>query len=473
MSNTNEQIAKEVLKAIGGKENIQSVTHCMTRLRFVLNNAEIPNQEEIKKLNGVLGVVISGGQFQVIIGQNVPKVYAALCKEAGIKGQKEEKAPQNASREEKTSEVKEKLTPKKIGSNILNYLAGSMTPLIPAMLVAAMFKTIQVVFGPDMLGVLSAESDMYLLCGFIYNAFFYFLPVFLGYTASKKIGLNPVMGMLAACLLLVPDFVNLASEGTAFTVYGIPCRTGNYSQTVLPIILTVWVMHYVYKFFEKYIPDVLATVFVPFLTMLVMVPIELCALAPIGSVAGDFVGNGLLAFGDVGGFLAIAVVAALWEFLVISGMHAVLVVFAMTALMENGVDNFILVAAGLATWAAYGMALGAFLRIKNKEEKSLALGYFISGILGGVTEPVLYGVGFRYKRPFVALAVGGAIGGLYAGITHVGLYAMGATNFLHILTFVGGSTANFVNACIAVALSFFGTALITYFYGFKKIDLAE
>lgn len=471
MANTNEQIASEVLAAVGGKDNITSVTHCMTRLRFVLKNMQTPDQAEIKKLSGVLGCVVSGGQFQVIIGQNVPKVYAALCEQACIQQKSKDDAKEKQA-EQAASKEKEPLTLKKIGNNILNYMAGSMTPLIPAMLVAAMFKTVQVVFGPDMIGMFDAESDMYMLCGFMYNAFFYFLPVFLGYTASKKMDLNPVMGMLAACLLLVPDFVNLAAEEAAFSVYGIPCKTLNYSQTVLPIILTVWVMHYVHRFFEKYIPDVLSTVFVPFLTMVVIVPIELCLLAPLGSTVGDFVGNGLLKFGDVGGFLAIAVVAALWEFLVISGMHAVLVIFAMTALMTNGVDNFILVAAGLATWAAYVMALGTFLRLKDKEEKSLALGYVISGILGGVTEPVLYGVGFRYKRPFAALAAGGFLGGLYAGITHVGLYVMGATNFLHILSFMGGSTANFVNACIAVAISFLATAALTYLYGFKKSDLA-
>lgn len=463
MALSNEQIAKTVLEAVGGKNNVTFVTHCMTRIRFNLKDMAIPDQEAMKELKGVLGVVVSGGQFQVVIGQNVPKVYAALCAEAGI-------AQQDAI-DENLDGLKEKLTLKRAGSNILNYMAACMTPMIPAMMAAALFRTIQVAIGPDMLGLVTAESSFYMLCDFVYNAFFYFLPVYLGYTASKKLNLNPVMGMLAACLLIVPGFVDLADAGASFSVYGIPCIVNNYSQSVLPIVLTVWVMSYVDRFFRKVIPDILSTIFVPFLTMVVIVPVELCLLAPIGSVAGDFIGNGLLAFGNVGGFLAIAVVAAVWEFLVMSGMHAVLIVFGISSMMTNGVDNFVLTAGGYATWAAFGMALGAFLRLRDKEEKTLALGYFVSGILGGVTEPVLYGIGFKFKKPFIAMAIGGFCGGLYAGLMHVGTYVMGATNFLSVLGYVGGGTANMIHGCVGAVIALGVSAALTYFIGFTEQDL--
>lgn len=463
MALSNEQIAKTVLEAVGGKNNVTFVTHCMTRLRFNLKDMAIPDQEAMKELKGVLGVVVSGGQFQVVIGQNVPKVYAALCAEAGI-------AQQDAI-DENLDGPKEKLTLKRAGNNTLNYMAACMTPMIPAMMASALFRTIQVAIGPDMLGLITAESNFYMLCDFVYNAFFYFLPVYLGYTASKKLNLNPVMGMLAACLLIVPGFVGLADAGASFSVYGIPCIVNNYSQSVLPIVLTVWVMSYVDRFFRKVIPDILSTIFVPFLTMVVIVPVELCLLAPVGSVAGDFIGNGLLSFGNVGGFLAVAVVAAVWEFLVMSGMHAVLIVFGISSMMTNGVDNFVLTAGGYATWAAFGMALGAFLRLRDKEEKSLALGYFVSGILGGVTEPVLYGIGFKFKKPFIAMAIGGFCGGLYAGLMHVGTYVMGATNFLAVLGYVGGGTANMIHGCIGVVIALGVSAALTYFIGFTEQDL--
>lgn len=458
-----QKIASDILNAVGGKDNISLVTHCMTRLRLNLKDESIPNQEEIKKISGVIGVVNTGGQLQIIIGQTVPKVYSAFCKEAGMKEQ--------SAVDEKLDEKTEKLTPKRIGSNILNYLSGSMTPMIPAMITAAMFKTLQVIIGPDMLGIASAESDIYLLCSFLYSAFFYFLPIFLGFTAAKKLNMNPIMGIYAAALLLVPDFMALADAGTSFTVYGIPTSVNNYSQTVLPVILTIWVMSYVERFFKKVVPDVLSTIFAPFLTMVVMVPLELCLLAPLGSILGGYIGNGLLAFGAVGGFIAVAVVAGLWEFLVMTGMHQILIVFGITAMMTNGVDTFVLTAGGYATWAAFGMALGAFLRLRNKNEKSLALGYFISGVLGGVTEPVLYGIGFKYKRPFIAMAIAGFCGGLYAGITQVGTYVMGATNFLAVLGYVGGGTTNMINGCIGVAISLIMSAVLTYFFGFTEEDL--
>lgn len=458
-----QKIASDILNAVGGKDNISLVTHCMTRLRLNLKDESIPNQEEIKKISGVIGVVNTGGQLQIIIGQTVPKVYSAFCKEAGMKEQ--------SAVDEKLDEKTEKLTPKRIGSNILNYLSGSMTPMIPAMITAAMFKTLQVIIGPDMLGIASAESDIYLLCSFLYSAFFYFLPIFLGFTAAKKLNMNPIMGIYAAALLLVPDFMALADAGTSFTVYGIPTSVNNYSQTVLPVILTIWVMSYVERFFKKVVPDVFSTIFAPFLTMVVMVPLELCLLAPLGSILGGYIGNGLLAFGAVGGFIAVAVVAGLWEFLVMTGMHQILIVFGITAMMTNGVDTFVLTAGGYATWAAFGMALGAFLRLRNKNEKSLALGYFISGVLGGVTEPVLYGIGFKYKRPFIAMAIAGFCGGLYAGITQVGTYVMGATNFLAVLGYVGGGTTNMINGCIGVAISLIMSAVLTYFFGFTEEDL--
>lgn len=465
MAISNEEIAKNVLAAIGGKDNITSVTNCMTRLRFQLKDQSIPKIDEIKKISGVLGVNIAGNEYQIIIGQNVPKVYSFICQQAGLK--KESQIDENLDA------PKEKLTWKNAGNKILGYISGCMTPLIPAMMGAAMFKTLEVLLGPGMLNVIAADSNFYQLCEFVYNAFFYFLPIYLGFNAAKKVGMDPILGALAAGCLLVPGFTTLAStEGASFAVYGIPARMMTYGQTVLPILLIVPVMSIVNKFFKKHIPDVLSTVFTPLLTMIVMVPLIYCVLGPLGGYLGDFIGKGLIAFGGFGGFIAVAVVAAVWELLVITGMHGVLIMFAITTMMSTGSDFFVLVAGGIATWAAYGMALGSFLRFRNKEEKSLALGYTVSGILGGVTEPVLYGIGFKYKKPFIALIIGGFCGGLYAGLTHVGVYVMGSANFLAILGFVGGGTANLVNGIIGSLIAMGVTTAITYFTGFSKDDPA-
>ncbi|MEX2805092.1 PTS transporter subunit EIIC [Streptococcus sp. H31] len=459
MTDNNKLMAEKILAAVGGKENISSATHCMTRLRLNLKDTSIPKKDDLMAVQGIIAVVESGGQYQIVIGQNVAIVYPEFTRLAGLTAEK--------PIDENLDQPKEKLTLKGIGSRIMNYLSGSMTPLIPALIGAAMFKTIQVVIGPDLLRLVSAEDDTYLLCGFVYSAFFYFLPIFLGFTAARKLGASQLLGAMLGALLLVPDFTAL--NGQTFHIYGfLSTKVYDYSQSILPIILTVWVMTYIERFFKRIVPDVLSTIFVPFLTLLITVPIELIALAPLGNVLGDFIGRGLIGFGDFGGFIAIALVAALWEFLVMTGMHQVLILFAIAGIAQNGYDNFVTVAGFAATWAAFGMAFGAFIKIRNKEQKATAFGAFVSGILGGVTEPALYGIGMRYKRPFIALAIGGGLGGLYAGLTGVANYLMGATNFLAVLGFVGGGTTNIINGCIGSFIAFSATALLTYFIGFEK-----
>ena len=155
-----------------------------------------------------------------------------------------------------------------------------------------------------------------------------------------------------------------------------------------------------------------------------------------------------------------------------TGMHQVILLPGIMNLLSGNPDSCVMVAGGMATWAAFGMALGAFLRLKDKKEKSLAGGYFVSGFVGGVTEPVLYGIGMKYKKPFIALAIGGALGGLYAGLTHVTVYLLGATNFLSVLGYVAGGTANLINSIVASMIAMFSTAALTYFFGFDANDPA-
>lgn len=464
MANTNEQIAERILMAVGGKANITSLTHCMTRLRFTLKDMNLPDQEAVKGIKGVMGAVVSGGQFQVIVGQNVPNVYAALCERTGL----QEAVPMG----DELERPREKLTLKGAGGSVMAYLSGSMTPLIPVMIAAAMFKTVMVLLGPDMLGLFTAESDLYIQLDFLYDAFYYFLPVFIGATAAKKLGIDPYLGIFAGAILVVPDFAALSGARESLTIYGfLPAPVNSYGQTVLPILLTAAVMRPIYRLFKRIIPDTLSTIFVTFLTAAVIVPLELCALAPLGSILGNYLGSFLIAFGDFGGFIAVALVAGLWEFLVMTGMHQVLIVFAITTMMSVGYDNFVLLAGNCATWAAFGMALGGALRLREKEEKALSFGFFISGILGGVTEPALYGLGLKYKRPFIPLFLGGAVGGLYAGLTGARVYVMGATNFLSLTGFVAGGTANTINGIAACLLAMTAAAVFTFFFGFSKKDL--
>ena len=463
MANVNAQKAASIIEAVGGKENVSNVSHCMTRLRLVLKDESKADDEAVKKIDGIIGIAHAGGQYQIIVGQSVPKVYDEVVKmgvaAAGVV-------------DENLDGPKEKLTPKTIGKNILNYLSGTMVQLIPIMIAAAMFKTVEVLLGPDLLKIITPESDLYRTMDFLYNAGFYFMPIYIGYAAAKKLNVSPMLGMYMGGILIAPGLIDIVNAGEPFTVYGVAIRLVNYSQSVMPIIICVWLLSYVERFFKKYIPDALSTIFVPFLTMVVMVPVALWIAAPIGSIVGDYVGGALNWLAAHGGFLATAIIAALWEFLVMTGMHTVILLPGIMNLLSGHPDSCVMVAGGLATWAAFGMALGAFFRLKDKKEKSLAGGYFVSGFVGGVTEPVLYGIGMKYKKPFIALIIGGAVAGLYAGLTHVTVYLLGATNFLSVLGYVAGGPANLINSLIASAIAMFGTAALTYFFGFDKNDPA-
>lgn len=465
MADKNAEIATAVLQGVGGKENVSHVVHCMTRLRFTLRDNDKADTDAIQNVPGVLGVKQVGDQYQVIIGQNVPKVYEALCAEGGFA--KEEAIDENL--DAKTGE-KKKLTWKTVGTNILDYLSGTMVQMIPLMIAAAMFRCVNSIFGPTMLNWYAEDSDIYILFNAVYQAGFYFMPIYLGYAAAKKLGVSQVMGMLIGGILISPTLVELA--GQPFTVYGIPTTIYNYAQTVLPIILSVWVMSYVERFFNKYVPESLSTIFVPVLTVAVMVPLELCFLAPLGNYLSYGLAAALSFINGFGGAVAMAICGALWEFFVMTGMHVVIGTLRSAMIIQNGSVNGVFIAERFATVSVWGMAFGAFLRIKDKDEKNLAFSYFLSGIVGGVTEPALYGLAFRHKRTFVGMMVGGAAGAFVAGLFNVTQYVLSQNNILILAIYTGADTANFIHGCIASAVAFVVAAVVTYVLGIEKDDPA-
>lgn len=462
-NNKFDELASAVLNAVGGKDNVISVTHCITRLRFNLKDNSIPKDEEVENIEGVIGVMRTAGQFQVIIGQTVDKAYAALCEVGGFK-------PDAISDEVEQKE--EKFTVKSVFSKFLNVLSGCLTPLIPMLIAGSLFKTIVAICGPDMLNVLSAESDLYVLFTFVGDAAFYFFPIVIGYTASKQFGVNPILGLFLGGILVHPTLTALVNAGEAFTVYGIPCSLQAYSATIFPIILSVWVMSYVEKFFNKVIPAALKMVFAPFLTIAVMLPIALCVLGPLGAFIGQYICEGILSLGDFGGIftiLAIALIGGLWEFLVISGMHWLLISTLIMVVSTNGSESLVGAAVAAASFSVGGMCLGAALRQKKAEERSLSLTYVIAQVIGGVTEPGLYGIGFGYKRPFIGMVAGGFAGALYGGIVGLTAYNLvPVASFLALLSYSGASTMNFVNGCISAAIAFIVSAVVTYVLGIEN-----
>lgn len=463
MSKQNKELARQIIQDVGGSGNVVSVTHCMTRLRFNLKDMSIPQDETIKQISGVLGVARSGGQYQVIIGQTVNEVYDAVVSTGNFS----QSAPVN---EQITEDLgTKKWTWKSVGNTILNKIAGSLTPLIPMLIAASMFKMLVAVLGPTMLNVISVKSDLYQLFSLVGDAGFYFFPVAIGYTAAKQFNSSPILGIFLGAIMLDPSLVKIIATGKPFTVYGIPMHLTNYGSTVVPILLSVWIMSYIERFFNQKIPASLRTIFAPTLTIAVMLPLSLCVLGPLGGFLGEYVSKAIISFGQLGGIAAIigvGLIGALWEILVMTGMHLVLISAMITIVAQTGHDNFIMLGSIAASMAVAGMSLGASLRIKDKQEKSLAFSYFIANFIGGVTEPGLYGLAIKYRRPFLGMMIGGFAGGIYAAITHVSAYVVvPVANFMCLSGYVGGSTANLINGVISGAIALIVAAIATYIIG--------
>lgn len=472
MAVDNHQIAVDILPLVGGADNVTIATNCMTRLRLTLKDNSKADLDAIKKVKGVLGTQFAGSQLQIIIGQNVPKVLAEFVAISGVK--------QGEEVNENLDAPREKIQLKDIPNIILDYLSGSMTQLIPLLMAGGLFRTIAAVLGPTMLGVLSDTDPTYtFLYTTLYEATFTFIPIYLGYAAAKKLGASPVLGMLLGGALMAPSVVSAVSSNGGsgiISVYGIQITAANYQQTVLPIILSVPVLYYVEKFFKKHMPDVLSTVFTPFCTMIVTIPIAFIILAPIGNALGSVIANALFALSDLGGIgtlIVMAVLGAFWQLFVVCGMHMPVILLAQVQIIAVGYDPFVFVSTNCAMAAVWGCAFGAFLKMKNPEEKSLAIGYVISAIAGGVTEPALFGILMRFRRTMLGMFIGGAIGAVFSGIVGVTYYlAGGASNFLVFTNYLQGGQMNTILAIAGMAISFVIAAIVVYLTGFSKEELA-
>ncbi|MCR4744079.1 MAG: PTS transporter subunit EIIC [Lachnospiraceae bacterium] len=462
----NRQIAEKVLEAVGGKDNVSFLTHCITRLRFSLKDESIPDDEKIKEIDGVIGVNRTGSQFQVIIGTKVDKVYKEMCEIGGFSNKEESKEEKGSSGTSKKLEFRD------IGGIILDYLSGSLTPAIPVMLAGSIAKMFAAIFGPDMLNLIAAESDLYTLLTFVGDAAFYFFPVVVGYTAAKKFGLTPVMGIFFGAILLHPTVISIAEQGGAFSVYGIPTKLQNYSSSLLPIILTVCVASFIEKFFKKVIPDSLRVLGVPVCTTAVTLPLMLCVLAPLGGFLGKYLCTAIMAIGNNFGPLGALIIGATWEFLVMTGMHQVMISSMILLFTESGYDPVVTLGAVSASMAVAGMCLGYFFAAKKKDDKSLAITNTIAAFIGGVTEPGLYGTGLANKKPFIGMMAGGAVGALYAALMGVKAYNMvPVANFLALTAYVGGEgSSNMLHGVISGIIAIIISGVVTFVICREKSD---
>ena len=444
-----ERIAKEVLENVGGANNVAHVTHCVTRLRFNLKDDSKADIDKIKKIKGVMGQVNKGGQFQVIIGNDVSDVYKELLKLGNFKSS-------NNQEEEKGAK-------KGIITSVFDTIAGIFTPIIPAIAGCGMLKAFLGLFVA--LGLISTETQTYYIFSFISDAAFFFMPLLLAYTAGIKFKTSPFLAMVIGGVLLHPSFSALVSAGEPVSFLGLPVRLVNYSSSVIPIILIVWLMSYVEKLANKFIPKVLRLVFVPLIVITVTAPIGLIVIGPLGTVIGDVLASGIMFIDSKATWTLPLIMGGLTPLIVMTGMHYSLYPALFTQLATLGYQTLMpgMLISNVCQGAA---ALCVSIKSKNSELKQLASSTGITALLG-ITEPAMYGVNSKLKKPLYAVLCGGALGGLYAGLTAVKGYTPSGSGLPGIAAYIGPEMSNVVNILIACGIGFVATFIITWFIGFE------
>ena len=457
-----ENLAKEILENVGGKENINSLTHCVTRLRFRLKDESKANDEALKNNPGVVTVMKSAGQYQVVIGNHVPLVYADVCELAGISNgtqQVEEEAPQG------------------LFNKLIDIISGCFQPILGPLCAAGIIKGLNALL-VFILGSSFNNSGTYMILNAIGDSIFNFLPIILGYTAAKKFNVNVIVGMIIGATLCYPtiqtDTLSAAGKaigtlpfiGSYYTKFiGIPFVSGNYTSTVVPVICIVALAAQIQKIAKKFVPEMLQNFFVPFFVLIISLPIGLLVIGPVVSLLTTVLSNmfaGLYAFSPI---VTAFVIGALWQCLVIFGLHWALVPMAMVNIGNLGYDTILPGMLG-TTFAATGVLAAMYLKLKDENKKALAIPGVISAFCG-VTEPAIYGFLLPEKTPFVFSCIGGAVGGAIMGTVAVKQYVIGGLGIFSVVNFISpkGNATGMIVSLIAGAVSLVvGFVLTMIFY---------
>ncbi|MGE6259113.1 beta-glucoside-specific PTS transporter subunit IIABC [Heyndrickxia sporothermodurans] len=449
-----KQLGKDVLKHVGGKENVSMLTHCATRLRFEFYDSSKVEESKIEQLPGVISVVDKGGQFQVIVGNEVQQAYRAIQNEMG--------SERAIGESNKQGEKKEK---KRLISRLISVISTTFTPFIPAIIGAGMIKAILAVL--VLLGILTEESQTYFILNTVADAAFFFMPVLLAYGASIKFETNPILSMTIAGVLLHPNWANVLASGDTLHFIGVPVRLTDYAGSVLPIIITIWIMSYIERFAERVSPSIIKFFMKPMLIMLITAPLALVVIGPIGTYLNDLVALGAESINAHASWLIPMLMGTLQPFLIITGTAWAMTPIATTQLSKSGhemINGPGMLASNIAQGAA---TLAVAVKTKNKQLKQLAGSAGFTALIG-ITEPSLYGVTLKLKKPLIAAMIGGGCAGIYAGLSGLVRYAFVSPGLAAIPAFIGSNPMNIVHALITIVIAFVVTFAITWVLGFDE-----
>lgn len=467
------ELAKEIVKNVGGKENISGLVHCITRLRFTLKDEGKAKDDVLKAMEGVVTVMKSGGQYQVVIGNHVPEVFEDVMelidlKEDGGQGEKEKKG--------------------RLLDRAIDVVSGIFQPILGIMAACGMLKGLNTLLVA--LGLYSAECGGYLIINAAGDGLFTFLPLFLGYTAAKKFGLKPMLGLAIGAAMCYPGIQSgtLSAgmepmysllEGTMFAspvyinFFGIPVISVDYTGTVIPVILAVWFASKCEKFFNKLIPDLVKFFFVPMLTLLVTLPVSVIFLGPVATFGSTLISEFTLAIRGFSPLLAGAVVGLTWQILVIFGMHWGFIPVYINNVMTLGYDN-VMMPFFACTFATSAVVLAVFFKTKDKKLREMAIPNFISGIFG-VTEPAIYGILLPLKKPFIISCIAGGIGGAFYGHFNFRKFILGGMGIFELPNMMNpdGTMGNIIVAFAGIGISMAAGFLLTMLFYKERKETAE
>ncbi|EGT4046719.1 TPA: PTS glucose transporter subunit IIA [Clostridioides difficile] len=466
-----KQLAQEIVKNVGGKENISGLVHCITRLRFTLKDESIANDNVLKNMEGIVTVMKSGGQYQVVIGNHVEAVYKDVVEIIGLDDSS------TSSETKKSGNILDK------GIDIIS---GIFQPVLGIMAACGMLKGFNALFVA--MGLYSDVSGGYMVINAAGDALFTFLPLFLGYTSAKKFGLKPMLGLALGAAVCYPviqgssisagtDVMYTLFKGTMFAspvyidFFGLPIVSIDYTGTVVPIIFIVYFASRCEKLFNRFVPDLVKFFFVPMLTLLITVPVALIVIGPIATFGSTLISQIVISIRDFSPLLAGAIVGFTWQILVIFGMHWGFIPIYINNVMTLGYDN-VMMPFFACTFASSAVVLAIFFKTKDKKLKEMTIPNFISGIFG-VTEPAIYGILLPLKKPFIISCIASGIGGAFYGLFNLRKFITGGMGIFELPAMIepDGGMGNLIVALSGIAISMVVAFVLTMIlYKDEKVE---
>ncbi|HEL0735604.1 beta-glucoside-specific phosphotransferase system (PTS), IIABC component [Streptococcus equi subsp. zooepidemicus] len=448
---TYQETAKAIFEAVGGEQNIQEVTHCITRLRLVLKDDKQVVDQKIKLIPNVIGVMRQNGQYQIILGNDVNNYYKAFM----TLGQFHE-TDMSSSAGQKQSMIE----------GLIETIASVITPLIPALLGGGMLKVVGILV--PMLGLAGTDSQTVAFINFFGDAAYYFMPIMIAYSAAARFKVTPVLAATVAGILLHPAFVTMVAAGKPMALFGAPVTPASYGASVIPILIMVYLMQYIEREVNRFVPSVMKSFLQPTLIIFISGFLALVVIGPLGVIIGQGLSNSLLAIYHIAPWLALAILGAIMPLVVMTGMHWAFAPIFLAASVAT--PDVLILPAMLASNLAQGSAAVAVAcQSKQKQTRQVALAAGLSALLAGITEPALYGITLKFKKPLYAAMISGGLVGAYIGFVNIASYTFVVPSLIGLPQYISPtSSANFTNALIAAGLTIALTFTLTWFFGIDE-----